>query len=92
MSWQQKPSPLTPWRKDLSVFRQCIDQAAVDLQRLVTSPVFSAEASRGLDSWRLIGKAGYSGLVGNFLKGVASNRQAFCRCLRYPILHETVAH
>lgn len=47
-----------------------------DFRRLITSPVFSAE-----DQLRAISaiadKAGFEGLVGNFLRVVASNRRLF---------------
>ena len=47
-----------------------------DLRRLVVSPVFSAE-----DQLKSIGaiadKAGFTGLVGNFLRVVAGNRRLF---------------
>lgn len=61
--------------KDLDAFQAMIDDSA-DLKRLIRSPVFSAE-----DQLKAIGaildKAGISGLVGNFLKVVASNRRLF---------------
>ena len=50
---------------------------SADLRRLVTSPVFSAE-----DQLRAItaiaDKAGYEGLVANFLRVVARNRRPLC--------------
>jgi F-type H+-transporting ATPase subunit delta len=61
-----------------------------DLQRLVSSPVFSAEdQSRSIVA--LIGKAGISGLVGNFLKVVARNRRLFAVPAIIKSYHETVA-
>ncbi len=61
--------------KDLDVIERLIDGSA-DLQRLVRSPVFSAE-----DQLRAISaiadKAGLKGLVGNFLRVVARNRRLF---------------
>jgi F-type H+-transporting ATPase subunit delta len=51
-------------------------QGSADLRRLVESPVFSAE-----DQLRAISviadKAGFKGLVGNFLRVVARNRRLF---------------
>lgn len=47
-----------------------------DLQRLIESPVFSAEDQfRAIDA--IAKKAGITGLVGNFLRVVASNRRLF---------------
>jgi F-type H+-transporting ATPase subunit delta len=61
--------------KDLDRFQAMIDSNS-DLQRLVSSPVFSAEdQSRSIVA--LIEKAKISGLVGNFLKVVARNRRLF---------------
>jgi F-type H+-transporting ATPase subunit delta len=59
--------------KDLDRFQAMIDSNS-DLQRLVSSPVFSAEdQSRSIVA--LTEKAKISGLVGNFLKVVARNRR-----------------
>lgn len=61
--------------KDLDRFQALIDGSA-DLQRLVKSPVFSADDQlRSITA--LTDKAGISGLVGNFLKVVARNRRLF---------------
>ncbi|MGQ2908214.1 MAG: F0F1 ATP synthase subunit delta [Aliihoeflea sp.] len=61
--------------KELGRFAAMLKESA-DLQRLVTSPVFSAE-----DQFRAISaildKAGIKGLVGNFLRVVAQNRRLF---------------
>ncbi|WP_024587191.1 F0F1 ATP synthase subunit delta [Aliihoeflea sp. 2WW] len=61
--------------KELGRFAAMLEESA-DLQRLVTSPVFSAE-----DQFRAISaildKAGIKGLVGNFLRVVAQNRRLF---------------
>lgn len=66
-----------------------IDSSA-DLQRLVNSPIFSAEdQSRSILA--LTEKAGISGLVGNFLKVVASNRRVFALPAIIRAYHETVA-
>ncbi|SOE16781.1 ATP synthase F1 subcomplex delta subunit [Hoeflea halophila] len=75
--------------KDLNQFQAMID-GSPDLQRLVTSPVFSAEdQSRAIMA--LIDKAGISGLVGNFLKVVASNRRVFAVPAIVQSYNETVA-
>jgi F-type H+-transporting ATPase subunit delta len=72
--------------KDLDRFQAMIDSNS-DLQRLVSSPVFSAEdQSRSIVA--LTEKAKISGLVGNFLKVVARNRRLFAVIQSY---HETVA-
>ena len=75
--------------KDLNRFQAMIDGSA-DLQRLVNSPVFSAEdQSRSIVA--LMDKAGISGLVGNFLKVVARNRRLFAVPQIIRSYHETVA-
>lgn len=75
--------------KDLNQFQAMIDSSP-DLQRLVTSPVFSAEdQSRSIVA--LINKAGISGLVGNFLKVVARNRRLFAVPAIIQSFHEAVA-
>lgn len=75
--------------KDLDRFQALIDGSA-DLQRLVKSPVFSAEdQSRAITA--LIGKAGISGLAGNFLQVVARNRRLFAVPAIVRSYHETVA-
>jgi F-type H+-transporting ATPase subunit delta len=55
---------------------EALIEGSADLQRLITSPVFSAE-----DQFRAISaiadKAGLKGLVGNFLRVVARNRRLF---------------
>jgi len=60
---------------DLARFETLLEGSA-DLNRLVTSPVFSAE-----DQLRAISaiadKAGITGLTGNFLRVVAQNRRLF---------------
>ncbi len=60
---------------DLAGLQQLIDSTP-DLQRLISSPVFSAE-----DQLRAISaiadRAGLSGLSGNFLRVVARNRRLF---------------
>ena len=61
--------------KDLDRIQAMIDGSA-DLQRLVSSPVFSSEdQSRAIVA--LMNKAGITGLVGNFIKVVAQNRRLF---------------
>jgi len=60
---------------DLERFQELIDSSD-DLKRLVVSPVFSAdEQQRAISA--IATKANISGLVGNFLKVVASNRRLF---------------
>ncbi|EKF41911.1 F0F1 ATP synthase subunit delta [Nitratireductor indicus C115] len=60
---------------DLGRFEKILSESA-DLQRLVESPVFSAD-----DQFKAIGavldKAKIGGLVGNFLRVVAKNRRLF---------------
>ncbi len=60
---------------DLSSFEKLLSESA-DLDRLIKSPVFSAE-----DQLKAIAsvadKAGITGLVGNFLRVVAQNRRLF---------------
>lgn len=61
--------------KDLDAFGAMIDGSA-DLNRLVRSPVFSAEEQIGaLDA--ILAKAKIGGLTANFLKLVARNRRLF---------------
>jgi F-type H+-transporting ATPase subunit delta len=61
--------------KDLDGFQAMIDSSE-DLQRLIRSPVFSADdQSRSIEA--LLKKAGLGGLVANFLKVVARNRRLF---------------
>jgi F-type H+-transporting ATPase subunit delta len=61
--------------KDLARVEELL-AGSPDLQRLIGSPVFSAD-----DQYRAIGavadKAGITGLVGNFLRVVAKNRRLF---------------
>ena len=72
--------------KDLDRFQAMIDGSA-DLQRLVESPVFSAEdQSRAIVA--LIEKARITGLVGNFLKVVARNRRLFAVPMIIRSFHE----
>lgn len=61
--------------KDLTAFRDML-QASPDLQRLVRSPIFSAEEQiRALSA--VLKKAGIGGLTANFLCLVARNRRLF---------------
>lgn len=61
--------------KDLGRFAAMLDESD-DLQRLVTSAVFSAEDQlRAISA--ILDKAGIKGLVGNFLRVVAQNRRLF---------------
>jgi F-type H+-transporting ATPase subunit delta len=60
---------------DLVRFGALLNESA-DLQRLVRSPVFSAdEQTRAIAA--IADKAGITGLVGNFLRVVARNRRLF---------------
>lgn len=61
--------------KDLGRFGALIEGSA-DLKRLISSPVFSG-ADQAAAVGAIISKAKISGLVGNFLKVVASNRRLF---------------
>ena len=62
-------------RDDLGRFGAMIDDSA-DLQRLVRSPVFTAEEqSKALTS--VLDKAGIGGVAARFLKVVSSNRRLF---------------
>lgn len=62
-------------RADLDRFDQLIAGSA-DLQRLVRSPVFTAdEQVKALEP--ILQKAGIDGIAGNFVKLVASNRRLF---------------
>ncbi len=59
----------------LASFQKLIDESA-DLQRLVKSPVFSAEdQARALGA--ILDKAGISGVAANFIKLVAAKRRLF---------------
>ncbi len=61
--------------RDLSAFQAMLDTSD-DLERLVRSPVFSAdEQQRALTA--LLDKAGFSGLTANFLNLIARNRRLF---------------
>lgn len=59
----------------LNGFQTLIDESA-DLKRLVLSPVFSAEDQTKAIA-AIVEKAGFDGLVSNFLKVVAANRRLF---------------
>ncbi|RYE56161.1 MAG: F0F1 ATP synthase subunit delta [Rhizobiaceae bacterium] len=59
----------------LDQFQGMID-GSDDLQRLIKSPVFSAEEQLGAVS-AIVEKAGIKGLAGNFIKVAASNRRLF---------------
>ncbi len=60
---------------DLGRFDQLI-RGSEDLQRLIRNPIFTAEEqSRAVDA--ILGKAGISGLAGNFIRLVASKRRLF---------------
>lgn len=60
---------------DLSRFTALLAESE-DLTRLVKSPVFAAEdQARAISA--VLGRAGISGLVGNFVKVAANNRRLF---------------
>lgn len=59
----------------LDKFQGMIDDSA-DLQRLIKSPVFSAEEQLAAIT-AILEKAGIAGLASNFLKVTASNRRLF---------------
>ena len=59
----------------LDKFQAMIDESA-DLQRLIKSPVFSADEQLGAVA-AVLDKAGIKGLAGNFIKVAASNRRLF---------------
>lgn len=60
---------------DLAKFEQMLTDSA-DLDRLVKSPVFSAEEQERAVA-AILAKAGITGLVANFLQVVAQNRRLF---------------
>ena len=61
--------------RDLARFEEML-AGSDDLQRLIESPVFSADDQfRAIDA--IAGKAGIGGLTGNFLRVVAKNRRLF---------------
>ncbi len=61
--------------RDLAGFERLL-AGSEDLQRLIESPVFSAEDQfRAIDA--IAGRAGITGLVGNFLRVAARNRRLF---------------
>jgi len=60
---------------DLKSFQRLLDSSS-DLTRMIRSPVFSAEDQLKAIS-AVADKAGIKGLVGNFLRVVASNRRLF---------------
>lgn len=64
---------LGPVEKDLAKFDKLLSGSA-DLQRLVNSPVFTAEDQLKAIT-AVLTKAKITGLVGNFVKTVASNRR-----------------
>jgi F-type H+-transporting ATPase subunit delta len=60
---------------DLDRFDSMI-QSSPDLQRLIRNPVFTAEEQTGAIG-ALLDRAGLTGLVGNFIRLVASKRRLF---------------
>ncbi|PWV98343.1 ATP synthase F1 subcomplex delta subunit [Hoeflea marina] len=75
--------------KDLNRFQAMIDSSP-ELQRLVASPVFSADDQFN-SVVALNAKSGMTGLVANFLKVVARNRRLFAFPEIVRSYHETVA-
>ncbi len=71
----QDQTALSKVADDLKAFDSLIDQSA-DLQRLVRSPVFTAEAQIKVLG-EILNRAGISGLAANFIKLVASKRRLF---------------
>ncbi len=66
---------LDPVRADLERFNKLVEESA-DLERLLRSPVFSAdEQTTALSA--VLDQAGIGGLAAQFLKVVASNRRLF---------------
>lgn len=61
--------------RDLKRFEDLVN-GSEDLQRLMRSPVFSAEQQLSSMS-AILDKAGFGGLVGNFIRVVARNRRLF---------------
>ncbi len=61
--------------EDLNAFAKALHESD-DLERLVSSPVFTAEQQQGAIA-AIVKKAGYSGLVANFFALVARNRRLF---------------
>ena len=69
------PKAVAKVEADLSSFERMLGGSA-DLDRLIKSPVFSAEdQERAIAS--VVTKAGIGGLAGNFLRVVAKNRRLF---------------
>ena len=60
---------------DLAIFERLLAESA-DLERMIKSPVFSAEEQFKAVS-AIADQAGIQGLVGNFLRVVAQNRRLF---------------
>ena len=61
--------------RDLNAFEETL-QGSDALQRLVRSPVFSADEQFGAIS-AIVDKAGMTGIAGNFIKVVGRNRRLF---------------
>ncbi|HUS95718.1 MAG TPA: F0F1 ATP synthase subunit delta [Hyphomicrobiaceae bacterium] len=68
-------SQLPGVEQDLINLQRMLDESA-DLQRMVRSPVFSADEQSGA-LVAVLGKAGISGLTLNFVKLIARNRRLF---------------
>jgi F-type H+-transporting ATPase subunit delta len=69
---------IAPVQADLKAFGAMV-ASSPDLQRLVRSPVFSAdEQAKALAA--ILDKAGIKGIAANFLRVVAGNRRLFASC------------
>src|SRR3954464_3231706 len=62
-------------RKDLETFDALVGESA-DLNRLVRSPVFGVDEQLNALS-AILAKAGISGIAGNFLRVITTNRRLF---------------
>lgn len=71
----QSQGALDDVERDLGRFEALLN-GSDDLRRLVRSPVFSAE-EQAAATGAVVDRAGISGLAGNFLKVVATNRRLF---------------
>lgn len=75
--------------KDLKAFQAMYDESD-DLRRLVRSPVIASDdQGRALEA--LLGKAGVSGLTGNFFKLIARNRRLFAAADMVKAFHALAA-
>jgi len=71
----QEAGAVTAAERDLARFEELLE-GSEDLQRLIKSPVFSADDQlRAIDA--VLARAKIGGLVGNFIRVVARNRRLF---------------